>query len=70
MDMQGYPLECVTPQGERMLVVGWIQTGETLGGGGMPSPCVVSLDGKASELHALAGTVEYRLPVGFSTGAG
>jgi hypothetical protein len=33
MEMQGYPLECVTPEGERMLVVGWVEIGGTLGGG-------------------------------------
>ena len=62
MEMQGYPLECVTPEGERMLVVGWVEIGGTLGGGEMPAPCVVNLDGSASELHYLKGPLEYRLP--------
>jgi hypothetical protein len=64
MQVQGYPLECVTADGERMLVVGWVELGGTLGGGEMPAPCVVSLDGEASELHALTGPVEFRLPSG------
>lgn len=62
MEMQGYPLECVTPEGERLLVVGWVQIGETLARGDMPAPCVVSLDGKASELHYVTGALEFRLP--------
>jgi hypothetical protein len=33
MEMQGYLLECVTPEGERMLVAGWVEIGGTLGGG-------------------------------------
>ena len=62
MEMQGYPLECVTPDGERMLVVGWVEIGGTLGGGDLPAPCVVSLDGTASSLHYVTGELEFRLP--------
>lgn len=62
MQVQGYPLECVTPEGKRMLVVGWVEVGGTLGGGEMHVPCVVSLDGTASDLQTLTGPVEFRLP--------
>ncbi|MFD1524542.1 hypothetical protein [Pseudonocardia yunnanensis] len=54
----------MTSEGERMLVIGWVEIGGTLGGGEMPAPCVVSLDGTPSELHALTGPVEFRLPSG------